>query len=72
MLPAASAHLYDVPLSDEDLRNWVVLDTFDTYSPAFDSPQWFETIASIFRSEGFGRIARHPHGGVSITATKLD
>jgi hypothetical protein len=71
MLPVSAAHLHEVPLRPDDLRTWVLLDTFDMYSPRYDSPQRFDSIAAILRSEGFGRIERHPHGGVSITATRL-
>ena len=70
MLPVAAAHLHEVDLTDEDLRNWVVLDTFDMYSPSYDSPQRFDRVARILKSEGFHRIERHPHGGLSITATR--
>jgi hypothetical protein len=31
-------------LSKEALREWVVLDTFDMYSPAYDNPQRVATV----------------------------
>jgi hypothetical protein len=34
LLPVASAHLQSVPLSSEDFKTWVLLDTFDMYSPS--------------------------------------
>ena len=68
LLPVASAYLQDVPLSDEDFREWVRLDTFDMYSPAHDHPQTFSTVASWLHEAGFTDIKRHPHGGISITA----
>jgi len=68
MLPVACAYLQDLPLSDEDFRAWVRLDTFDMYSPAHDHPQTFPTVASWLREAGFTDIRRHPHGGISITA----
>ena len=70
LLPVASAYLQDVPLSDEDFREWVRLDTFDMYSPAHDHPQKFPTVANWLREAGFTDIQRHPHGGISITARR--
>lgn len=70
VLPVASAYLQDVPLSDEDFREWVRLDTFDMYSPAHDHPQKFPTVAAWLREAGFTDIQRHPHGGISITARR--
>lgn len=68
MLPVASAYLQEVPLNDEDFREWVRLDTFDMYSPAHDHPQKFSTVASWLQEAGFTDVRRHPHGGISITA----
>lgn len=70
MLPVACAYLQDVPLSDEDFRAWVRLDTFDMYSPAHDHPQTFPTVAAWLREAGFTDIRRHLHGGISITALR--
>jgi 2-polyprenyl-3-methyl-5-hydroxy-6-metoxy-1,4-benzoquinol methylase/uncharacterized protein YbaR (Trm112 family) len=70
MLPVASAYLQDVPLSEEDFREWVRLDTFDMYSPAHDHPQKFPVVAGWLREAGFTEIKRHPHGGISITARR--
>ena len=39
-------------LSDADLREWVVLDTFDMFSPAYDNPQRIETVACMFERAG--------------------
>ena len=70
MLPVASAYLQDVPLSDEDFREWVRLDTFDMYSPAHDHPQKYATVARWLDEAGFAVDPRHPHGGISITARR--
>jgi len=70
LLPIASAHLQSVRLSDQDFRTWVLLDTFDMYSPAYDFPQTYKKIASLLADLGFDNIHRHPHGGISITATR--
>src|SRR5205085_6338901 len=32
-------------LSPEDLKEWVILDTFDMFSPVYDHPQRLETVA---------------------------
>lgn len=71
LLPVACAHLYGIPLSDEDFREWVVLDTFDIYSPAHDHPQRFATVRRWMESAGFKPDPRHPHGAISITGTRL-
>ena len=39
-------------LSEEQRREWVVLDTFDMFSPAFDNPQRIETVAAMFERAG--------------------
>ena len=71
LLPVACAHLYGIPLSDEDFREWVVLDTFDMYSPAHDHPQRFATVRRWMEGAGFTPEPRHPHGAISITGTRL-
>ena len=71
LLPAASAHLQGIPLSDEDFRQWVRLDTFDAYSPAHDHPQKFSTVQGWLETAGFRVDPRHPHGAISITGTRL-
>jgi SAM-dependent methyltransferase len=39
-------------LSADELREWVVLDTFDVYSPAHDHPQRLETVAEWVQEAG--------------------
>jgi SAM-dependent methyltransferase len=70
LLPVASAHVQSVPLSLEDFKTWILLDTFDMYSPAYDQPQTYATVARVLNEENFEDIRRHPHGGISITATR--
>ena len=36
----------------EQLREWVVLDTFDMFSPEYDNPQRIETVEKMFRDAG--------------------
>ncbi|MFZ5862169.1 MAG: class I SAM-dependent methyltransferase [Nitrospirota bacterium] len=43
-------------LSDEMNREWSVLDTFDMYSPAYDSPQSLSTVEQWFAEAGFTNI----------------
>ena len=47
-------------LSKEELREWVVLDTFDMFSPAYDNPQkistvkkWMEECGVYVKQAGF-------------------
>lgn len=54
-------------LSPEQLREWVVLDTFDMFSPAYDNPQRVSAVADMFRRAGaevtfagFVQIAQTP------------
>jgi SAM-dependent methyltransferase len=45
---------YAVPagLSKEQHREWVVLDTFDMFSPEYDDPQRLKTVARMFEANG--------------------
>lgn len=70
MLPLSCAHLQEVPLSDEDFREWIRLDTFDMLSPAYDFPQRYNVVRSWLETAGLHAERRHPHGAISITATR--
>ena len=39
-------------LSEEKLREWVVLDTFDMFSPEYDQPQRIKTVVEWFKKYG--------------------
>ena len=39
-------------LSKEELREWVVLDTFDMFSPEHDHPQRISTVRKWFEESG--------------------
>jgi len=39
-------------LSDSEFREWVILDTFDMFSPENDHPQKLEDVAEMFTSSG--------------------
>lgn len=41
------------PLSEQQLREWALLDTFDMLAPAYDSPQTIETAGRWFHEAGF-------------------
>ena len=43
-------------LSKETLREWVILDTFDMFSPAFDKPQRAATVSRWFEEFGMRHI----------------
>jgi SAM-dependent methyltransferase len=70
LLPVASGHLVGIPLSKEDFRTWVLLDTFDMYASTYDQPQTFQAVADTLRNAGFQDIERRPHGGVAVTARR--
>jgi len=72
LLPVASAHVQLVPLSSEDLKKWILLDTFDMYSPSYDYPQTYPEIAQLLAEEGFVNIKRQPHGGIAVTAVRQE
>ena len=46
-------------LSEEQLREWAILDTFDMLAPAYDSPQDLETVRRWFGEAGFEEIEVH-------------
>ena len=39
-------------LSAGQLRKWIVLDTFDMFSPAHDHPQRISDVAAMFKCNG--------------------
>lgn len=39
-------------LSAEEARDWVILDTFDMFSPEYDSPQRIDDVAKMFERNG--------------------
>ncbi|NOT74594.1 MAG: methyltransferase domain-containing protein [Cyclobacteriaceae bacterium] len=44
-------------LSPEQLHEWVVLDTFDMFSPAFDQPQQLEEVVKWFKEFGLVNVS---------------
>jgi ubiquinone/menaquinone biosynthesis C-methylase UbiE len=43
-------------LTDEELREWVVLDTFDMFSPEYDNPQRKELVGAWFEEFGMKNV----------------
>lgn len=41
-------------LTPQQRREWVVLDTFDMFSPEYDNPQRIDTVARMFEKHGAG------------------
>lgn len=39
-------------LSPKELREWVILDTFDAFTPTYDNPQRVETVGKMFERAG--------------------
>lgn len=59
MLLIGSYHgMYE--LSDEQMREWAVLDTFDMLAPAYDQPQDVETVRAWFMEAGLEEVDVHP------------
>jgi SAM-dependent methyltransferase len=51
-VPVADDRGFPRDLSPEEYRDWLVLDTFDWYSPEFDQPQRVATVRRMFESHG--------------------
>jgi SAM-dependent methyltransferase len=47
------------PLSEAQLKEWAILDTFDMLSPAYDTPQSVETLRNWFVDAGMSQIEVH-------------
>ena len=51
-LPIPDLAIMPEGLTKEQLREWVVLDTFDMLSPEYDNPQRLRTVARMFERSG--------------------
>lgn len=51
-VPVADDRGFPRDLSPEEYREWLVLDTFDWYSPEFDQPQRVATVQRMFERHG--------------------
>ncbi len=55
LVPVANYHgIY--PLSDQQLREWALLDSFDMFAPKFDNPQTAETVQRWLQQAGLEKI----------------
>jgi SAM-dependent methyltransferase len=70
MMPVAGAHLLSLPLDRSSFRDWVLLDTFDMYTPAYDQPQRYRDVAETLAAQGFDEIQRRPVGAIGVTARR--
>jgi SAM-dependent methyltransferase len=51
-LPLVDLRTLPAKLASEEEHEWAVLDTFDMFSPEYDSPQRIERVAEMFRNNG--------------------
>lgn len=59
------------PLSQEMLKEWAILDTFDNLSPVYDSPQSLKTVKSWFQEARLENIEVHyGYNGIEGRGTK--
>lgn len=70
-LPVADIHdTMPAGMTAEQLREWVVLDTFDMFSPTYDNPQRIETVAAMFQRAGasvtFADFVDHGAGKAAV------
>lgn len=60
-----------IDASDEVLKQFAILDTFDALSPAYDKPQWLSTVRKWFREAGLENIDVRPgQNGIEGRGTK--
>jgi SAM-dependent methyltransferase len=60
-----------VPLSDDLLKEWAILDTFDTFSPRYDKPQFLSTVRRWFVEAGLTDIdVRFGYNGIEGRGTR--
>jgi 2-polyprenyl-3-methyl-5-hydroxy-6-metoxy-1,4-benzoquinol methylase len=61
-----------IGLSKAALREWVILDTFDMFSPAYDQPQRLTTVINWFKEFGLRDVMGHTvrFGNNSVTVVK--
>ncbi|HYC96170.1 MAG TPA: class I SAM-dependent methyltransferase [Sphingomicrobium sp.] len=58
-------------LSEDQLREWVVLDTFDMFSPAYDNPQRLKDVEKMFERAGATvRFAGHIDSAAVVRAVR--
>ena len=61
------------PLSQQQLVEWALLDTFDMLAPAFDNPQSLKTVKKWFLEAGFANaVVQHGSNGIVGRSKKPD
>lgn len=60
-----------LPLSDQQVKEWAVMDTFDMLAPAHDHPQSVETVRQWFNEAGLGDVWVQRMGFVVGRGSKL-
>ncbi|SNQ62992.1 methyltransferase domain-containing protein [Candidatus Methanoperedens nitratireducens] len=61
-----------LPVKDEDLMDWAILDTFDMLSPRYDSPQTMKTLKRWFMEAGLTDIQVFSPGMIVGRGAKPD
>lgn len=51
-IPITDVRGFPVELTNEQRKEWAILDTFDAYSPTFDNPQRLKDVESMFTKYG--------------------
>ena len=68
-LPICGLRYFPPELSEKEVREWAVLDTFDMFSPAFDQPQTLNKVVEMFERHGadvkFAGFINYSKGGVA-------
>ena len=61
-----------LPLSEEMLKEWAILDTFDMLSPVYDNPQSIKTVKQWFENANMNNVEVHyGYGGIEGRGTKI-
>jgi SAM-dependent methyltransferase len=58
-----------LPLTEEQIREWAVLDTFDWLSPTYDRPMTWRAVAATLADQGFA-VTRTLEDSVGLVATR--
>lgn len=61
-----------LPLSEAQLQEWAVLDTYDWLGPSYDQPMTREDLEGALAKCGFRRIQIHHTGHLAATAVKVE
>jgi SAM-dependent methyltransferase len=62
-----------LPLDDDELRAWAVLDTFDALSPRYDRPQTLEAVRDWVRDAGLADVeVRYGGNGILINGRRRE